>query len=433
MKKKNNEENIKTNNGNGRKKNVKKIAIASFIALFVLIYCIYEIIKLISQPTNTFVIENGTLYNEESAVGYVIRQESVIQGNNYKNGMVQIKSEGEKVAKGESVYRYYSSNEENLIKKIQELDIKIEEALANQKDLFSNDIKLLENQIEEKLYEITQTKNIKKIAEYKKDINAKITKKAKIAGELSPSGSYVRKLIEERSSYENSLNSGSEYVNAQSSGIVSYRVDGLEDILTVESFSTLNKKFLEDLKLKTGEIIATSEQNAKIINNFESYLVTTLDSNEAKSAKVGDSLKIRLSNSSEVSAKIEYITSENEERLIIFKITEGVELLSSYRKISFDVIWWSYKGLKVPNDCLIVEKGPVGTPKENENVYYIVRKRAGYTDKIIVKVLKQNSAYSIIRNYETNELKTELGYDNTQIRQTKSMMLYDEILLNPNK
>lgn len=433
MKKKNKEENIKINNGNGRRKNVKKIIAVALIALFILMYCIYEIIKLISQPTNTFVIENGTLYNEESAVGYVIREESVIQGNNYKNGMVQIKAEGEKVAKGESVYRYYSSNEENLIKKIQELDIKIEEALESQTDLFSNDIKLLENQIEEKLYEITQTKNIKKIAEYKKDINAKITKKAKIAGELSPSGSYVRRLIEERSSYENSLNSGSEYVKAEGSGIVSYRVDGLEDVLTVESFSTLNKKFLEDLKLKTGEIIATSEQNAKIINNFESYLVTTLDSNEAKSAKVGDSLKIRLSDSSEVSAKIEYITSENEERLIVFKITEGVELLSSYRKVSFDVIWWSYTGLKVPNDCLIVEKGPGGTPKENENVYYIVRKRAGYTDKIMVKVLKQNSSYSIIRNYETNELKTELGYDNTQIRQTKSMMLYDEILLNPNK
>ena len=44
--------------------------------------------------------------------GYVIRDEVVVKGNQYKNGMEQIKSEGEKVAKNENVFRYYSKNEE---------------------------------------------------------------------------------------------------------------------------------------------------------------------------------------------------------------------------------------------------------------------------------------------------------------------------------
>lgn len=415
-----------------RKKNPKKIAIASIIGIAIILYCVYSIVMLIRQPTDTFVIENGTLSGEESAVGYVIRDETVVQGNNYKNGMIQIKAEGEKVAKGESIYRYYSNNEETLVKKIQELDIKIQEAMANETDLFSSDMKLLENQIDEKLKEIGQTNSIKKISEYKKDINTKITKKAKIAGDLSPSGSYIRKLIQERSSYENSLNSGAEYINAPESGIVSYRVDGLENVLTPDSFSTLNKEFLEDLKLKTGEIVATSEESGKIINNFECYIATSMNSDKAKEAKVGDSVKLRLSNSEEVTAQIDYIIEENNSRLIVFKINKGVELLTSYRKITFDVIWWSYSGLKVPNSSLIVEKSPEGSPKESENVYYIVRNRAGYTDKIIVKVLKQNDAYSIIRSYETSELKSELGYDSNQIKQVKTIMLYDEILLYPN-
>ena len=187
--------------------------------------------------------------------GYVIREETVIQGNNYKNGMAQIRAEGEKVAKGDSIFRYYSNNEENLVKKIQELDIKIQEAMANENNFFNTDMKLLENQIQEKLIEFETFNDIQKMAEYKKDINTRITKKAKIAGDLSPSGSYIRKLIEERSSYENSLNSSSEYINAPTSGIVSYRVDGLEEVLTPTSFSSLNTQFLEDLKLKTGEIV----------------------------------------------------------------------------------------------------------------------------------------------------------------------------------
>lgn len=421
----------KKSNSKGRKKNLKKVSVVSFIGIIILLYFAYAIIQLVKQPTDTFMIENGKVSQEESAIGYLIRQETVVQGNNYKNGMIQIKAEGERVAKGDSMFRYYSNNEEMLVKKIQELDIKIQEAMASETDLFSSDMKVLEKQIEEKLNEVGSTKDITKITEYKKDINTKITKKAKIAGDLSPSGSYIRKLIDERSSYENNLNSGAEYVKAPESGIISYRVDGLENILTPESFSTLNKKMLEDLKLKTGEMVATSQENGKIINNFEGYIASSLTSEEAKNAKVGDSVKLRLSNAEEIPATIEYIIDEENSRLLIFKITNGLETLSSYRKITFDVIWWNYSGLKVANSAIITEKAPENTPIAGEDIYYIVRNRNGYTDKILVKVLKRNETYSIITNYGTDELKTKLGYDQTQLKTVKSIMLYDEILLYP--
>lgn len=413
------------------KKNMKKVTFAYIIGLIILVYFVYAIIQLIKQPTDVFVIENGSLSEEESAVGYLIRNETVVQGNNYKNGMMQIKTEGERVAKGDSIFRYYSNNEETLVKKIQELDIKIQEAMEKESNLFSSDMKLLEKQIEEKLVEVSKLKDIQKISEYKKDINTKITKKAKIAGDLSPSGSYIRNLIEERSSYEKTLNSGAEYVTAPESGIVSYRVDGLESLLTKESFPTLNKKFLEDLKLKTGEIIATSDENGKIIDNFENYIATSLDSQNAKDAKVGDNVKLRLSNAEEITAKIEYIINEENSKLIIFEITNGLELLANYRKITFDVIWWDYTGLKVPNNALIKETAQEGTKNAGENMYYIVRNRMGYTDKILVKVLKQNDAYAIITNYTNEELKKELGYTDTELKQVNTIVLHDEIIINP--
>lgn len=273
---------MKNNDRHIRKKNMKKVTIAYIIGIVILVYFVYCIIQLIRQPTDVIAIENGNLSEEENAVGYVIREEIVVQGDNYKNGIAQIKAEGEKVAKGDPVFRYYSNNEETLVKKIQELDIKIQEAMANETGIFNSDMKLLENQIQEKLIELEKLNDVQKIVEYKKDINSKITKRAKIAGDLSPSGSYIKKLIQERSSYENSLNSGSEYINAPISGIVSYRVDGLEQVLTPESFSTINTKFLEELKLKTGEIVASSSESGKIVNNFEGYIATSLKSRKSK-------------------------------------------------------------------------------------------------------------------------------------------------------
>lgn len=413
-----------------RKKNMKKVMIAYSIGIIILIYFVYCIIQLVKQPTDVIAIENGNLSEEENAVGYVIREEMVVQGDNYKNGMVQIKAEGERVAKDNPIFRYYSNNEEALIKKIQELDIKIQEAMSNESKLPSSDMKLLENQIQEKLIELETLNDIQKIREYKKDINTKITKKAKIAGDLSPSGSYIRKLIEERSSYENRLNSGSEYINAPMSGIVSYRIDGLENVLTPNCFSTLNSKMLKDLNLKTGEIVASSEESGKIVNNFEGYIATILQSENAKKIQVGDNVTLCLSNSEEISAEVVYLIEEENTRLVVFKITSGLELLANYRKITFDIIWWSYSGLKVPNTALISQKREVENQEQN-TLYYVIRNRAGYTDQIPVKVLKQNSSYSIITNYQSTELKEKWGYNESELRNLKSIVLHDEIIVHP--
>ena len=45
--------------------------------------------------------------------------------------------------------------------------------------------------------------------------------------------------------------------------MVSYRVDGLEEILTPNSFDSLTQEYLESLDLKTGKIVATSEECRK--------------------------------------------------------------------------------------------------------------------------------------------------------------------------
>ena len=66
------------------KKNIKK-SIIYITFLVVIIYLIYAVYLLIKQPTNKFTVEEGTLYLEETDVGYIIRDEQVVKGNNYKN------------------------------------------------------------------------------------------------------------------------------------------------------------------------------------------------------------------------------------------------------------------------------------------------------------------------------------------------------------
>ena len=208
--------------------------------------------------------------------------------------MVKIKNEGERVGVGASIFRYYSQDEENLIKKIEELDLKIDEAIENETGIFSSDIKVLDSKIEKNLDEIYKQNDMAKISEKKKEIEDAISKKASITGEQSPSGSYVKKLIDERAGYEYKLNSGTENVKTSIAGIVSYKIDGLENVLTPNDFSTINIKVLNDLNLKTGQTIEESDESGKIINNFKFYIVVILDSKEAKEAEVRKKCKNKI-------------------------------------------------------------------------------------------------------------------------------------------
>ena len=413
------------NNTKSSKKNINKNKITGLILLvliaLVLVYATYEIIKLVAVPTNTFIIENGSISSEESITGYVIREEKTVKGANYKNGMVQIKTEGEKVAKGENIFRYYGANEEDLKQKIAEINENIQKAIAGQAEFLTSDISAIDNQIANKIEGISQENDVQKIREHKKDIDTYITKKSKIAGELSQAGSYINGLIQEKNKYDEELKKNSEYVIAPMSGVVSYRIDNLEEVLTPNNFEMLDKKFLEDLGLKTGQIVSSNSEMGKVINNYECYIATIMESNEAKEAQVDDKVTLRLATQDNVTATIEYKAEKDNYVLLIFKINNCVEKLIDYRKISIDVIWWKYEGLKVPKSAIIYDNG----------LSYIVRNRGGYLNKILVKICKEGENYCIISNYDSKELK-ELGFTTTEINNMRQVTIYDEIVLNPD-
>ena len=413
-------------NKNKKIKNKKTVYIA---LVLIIIYVLYAIFLLTNEKSRVFTIEKSKLYLEETNTGYVIRNEKVVKGENYKNGMEQIKTEGEKVSVKESVFRYYSQNEDDLKQKILELDGQIQKVMQESENISSFlDVKNIENQIDEKVSELNKLTDNSKINEFKKEINELVYKKAKMVGENSKQGSFLKDLINQRANLEASLNSGAEYVKAPMSGIVSYRVDGLEETLTPNNLDTLTGEYLNNLNLKTGKIVATNDESGKIIDNFTCYIATISKSEQAKQAKVGDSVKVRISSSLELSAKITNIKQEGEdEYLIVLEINKGISELTNYRKISFDLIWLSYTGFKVPNQAIV----------EKDGLTYVVRKRAGYETKVLVKIAKsnekevKNDKYTIIENYKTSELQ-DLGLSSKEINAYKGIALYDEIIMNPD-
>ena len=397
---------------------VKIVVTIIFMIFFIIL--VTNSTKILKKPTDVFIVSNGSLSYEEPAEGYIIRDEVVLQGENYKNGMVKVLSDGERAAKSEIVFRYYSNSEESILQQITKLDEEISEIIENSGiELVSSDISSIEGQIENTIDSMHNLNYLQKIQENKNKIEAYISRKAQITGTLSPSDSYVKNLTNQRNNLEKELESGSETMYAPISGTASYRVDGLETILLPNNFDYLNSELLEGFNLKVGAVVPLSNEKGKIVNNFECHIATSIQSEKATLAKIGDNVTLRLSNANEINAEIVYVKEEKNNTILVFKIEENVSELLTYRKISFDVIWWKYTGWKISNSCII---------EENDQTY-VETNATGYLEKIPIKVLRQNDTYSIVENYTEQEL-IELGYSEKEIADMNKIKLYDEIILH---
>ena len=402
-------------------KKLKKI-VAIIISIFIIIYIIYAIFLLVFNPSNIYILTKGELYAEDETVGYIIRDEQVIRDDENSSGIYKIASEGQKVAKDEYVFRYYKESEKELTEKINEVDYQIQELLEKEKIKPSADIKVIENQIEEKLNNLNYLSNYQEIRESKDNIEELISKKINYIAELTDNVE-IKKYIQQRKEYENQLINGASYKTATMSGVVSYKVDGLEDKLKINNFSELTDTFLESLDLKTGQIISSSNEYGKVIDNFKCYIAVVINSELAKQAKVGDKVTLRISTTEEDDAEIVQINEGSGNRTIIFELNNMSQNLINYRKIAIDIIWWEKNGYKVPNKAIFTKNF------NGQDLNYIIRNKNGVQTEILVKIEKQNDKFSIISSYDSSELQ-ELGIDEDYIKNYKKISNYDEIVLN---
>ena len=218
------------------KLNLGKILVA-IIAIACVAVLVQKGISMLKNLSQICVIEEGSLRFEETADGYILRDETILQGENYKNGMVQIIAEGQRVAKNEPVFRYYSNGEDEILRQLGTLDDEINAAIKSSGlTIFSTDITNLEMQIEKIVDSMYHVNDLEEIQDKTAELDTYILKKTKITGNLSPADSHIKSLIEKRNGLEEQLGSESEVMVAPKAGLVSYRIDGLEEVLRSRGF-----------------------------------------------------------------------------------------------------------------------------------------------------------------------------------------------------
>lgn len=183
---------------------------------------------------------------------------------------------------------------------------------------------------------------------------------------------------------------GSQPVKAVRAGVVSYHTDGMESLLTPETVETLN---LSDLKITfhglkevpEGSMVEKGEPIAKIVDNLQPYqlwLEFDVD-NLASFPPAGKSIKIQL-DEIQCLGKVIKVTARGVVAEALLELYREEFLLA--RELKLNLILESKKGLKIPNEALVVIDDSPG----------VYKKTATGSRWVPVTIEFQNEEYSIV-------------------------------------
>lgn len=370
------------------------------------------LVKNILSAKEYYLLKNGTLEKTEFVTAYVVKNEKIIEKDTTKT-IVPVLSNGSKAQKGGIIATYKGKEYENYEETLASMDKEILQAMQDLPTVYSSEVDTLDLSIYSLVKEIDEETSTAKMQEYKQKINNNINKRATIIGDLSPAGATVKKLIEERNKYEAKAKKSNDNVIAEMTGIVSYSTDGLEEKLKVSDIENLSYSQISKLVKETPKV---ASKNIKIVNNYEAYIVTKVSKENKDYINEGYEYDIRLIEDSnyELEATLQKVVENDNDIELYFKISNGIEELVDLRDIEIEIVWWQRSGMVVLNKAII---------KENDISYINVIKYSE-TVKIPVKVLRSNDTYSIITNYETEELET-IG-----VSTDYEIKLHDRVVIN---
>lgn len=354
---------------------IRKIKYSRLFIIIIFAYILLQIsINIIGKNIDTLVIESETVELKVSAKGLIIRDEYLIRSN--QNGIIKsMVNNREKLKKGDALAAIYS----------------------NSKDLEENKSKIV--QLNKEIDELETEYENSKSDISKELINVKIKNKK-----------------EQRVVLNDENNKNINYLNITTSGVVSTKYDGYEDIYTLDKLENLTSKDIEDAENNYKELdientsIKESEVVARIIQSDYSYIaICTKDNNIFE-----DNQKVEIVFDSEnIQGNVEKIYRNGNDNVVIFKISnQNVEIYDTRVK-EFDIIYKQIDGLKVPKQSV--------KEKNDQKGVYVLNQETKKVDFIELKNIQ----------YEDDEF-IFIDYYKNQKEGIKTIDIYDEIILKPN-
>lgn len=338
-------------------------------------------------------------------------------------------NEGDRVAIGKPILKISENDgiDENISLKIDKINERIEEIKKAEADnnFFAGDKVKIDSSIQNNLSllkSVTESGDFSKLEEVKNELSADIYKKSLIYGTESFSGQNLEQLMQEKATLEQIKKNNLNIIYAKTSGLVSYELDGYENVLKPENIQALKPANVQEIidtlnnvdKKKKVEKI----EGVKVVDNFEWYITAIIPKGLLSKEDIGKGIRVRFKdyNDTVVYGNLKVFNEGNEHgNLIVVRTDEQMKDFQRIRTANVEIITKYSEGLIVPLKSIVQKEGLQG----------VFIERSGIARFVPIKITISNDKEALVLNL----VKGDKGYDSKNFE----LKPYDRVITTVKK
>lgn len=394
------------------KSNIKVIIVFILILCFVIFFFSKNSLK----KKTTYTVIDGTIEQSDETNLYVLKNETLVDYDSTQP-VTAIVDQGKRTSKGEAIATYKSDNYDDNQSQIENIDKQIQTLVKDLPPTYSADISNIDNEILNYSTQIQNETSYTKMQEYKAKLDELAYKKITVIANSTPDSSAIRDLVNQREELVNISKQSSNNIWSPVSGLVTYKIDGLENTYEYNNIPNYDTQEFENIISKYDGTI-NSEFGIKIVDNYNIYfLVKTKRGDNDQHIKQGTNYTIRISDLENKNIRATLIKNiQNEEyNYSLFEIDNEIDDIIDYRKLSCEIVWNTFSGMAIPINAIY-------TNEEKGYSYVLMVYGADYVE-VPIKILQSSDSIAIVDNLTQEELD-DIGYTRGFI-----LELYDELVI----
>lgn len=368
----------------------RRIKFRFFVFLAIIVIALSYLWNMSRQPKVYASVSYGDLTLEYHGQGLIIRDEEVFSAPAYGK-ITYIIPSGESVKKDQLIaYLYKEGFDSDIMNQLYEVQEKImryqQETIVD--DVLNSDFKKINKELNTIIADIqSQILTSEYTAMDKKETKLRelMKNKQKYIDRMSTTDDYLQSLYNMESDLILKLEQWVLEINSQKPGILSYFVDGLENILGRTSVDKLTSEDYKDLCTRTAETEENTEAKAeqplyKIVDPKSTWFLA-LEVNDKVYLDKGDTVDVQVFDSIDetVSGSVYRVNSKGDNSLIILEMNTDVIPFINKRTVSLKISK-TVSGCIVPSDAIKKSRGRTGVRvKDREEHIFIETRVRGVT------------------------------------------------------
>lgn len=379
--------------------------IVSLAVFGLFIYYVVNLgIDLFYKEQSTYLVTVGTLNIENQYDALVLRNELIVD-TNLSGKITYFANEGDVIEKNDQIAEIFNDGTEVVVAEATERELN-RKKIEFDYNLLEYDITTLKNEI---LFQMT-SKDYAQIPVLKNELLLKLERLDKLQTEnkflSNRTASYSEKTIGEGVLMEGQK----QAIYAPASGVLTYKIDGYEDFLTIDNLYNINYDEISDFLFEESSLVKSSviakDKLFKIVDNANYFIAAIVSNDEIDTYKNVQSISAMIDGKTYKGEVYDVFTNQKN-AVAVIQLREGFDGFFNRRVINCSIVRENYRGLKIYMDSIVNQEGQIGVYVVNKErkLIFVPIKILGYDEEFAIVYNEQyyDSNTGVVRSIKANQ------------------------------